>query len=89
MCPQGREHRKQEIEYEKSRKLLYQVIDTPYSIDLNTLYGSSEGQYVVSDVRPEQSNGYSQKDKNKVKTGQNQARDWKEREKPNPKAYES
>ncbi|GKF79767.1 hypothetical protein Tco_0235335, partial [Tanacetum coccineum] len=47
MCPQGREHRKQEIEYEKSRLLLYQVVDTPCSIDLNTPYGSPEGQYVV------------------------------------------
>ncbi|GKA25574.1 hypothetical protein Tco_0711683, partial [Tanacetum coccineum] len=27
-------------------------------------------------------NGYSQKDKNKAKTGQNQARDWKERGNP-------
>ncbi|GJW36978.1 reverse transcriptase domain-containing protein [Tanacetum coccineum] len=34
-------------------------------------------------------NGYSQKDKNKAKTGQNQARDWKEREKLKPKAYVS
>ncbi|GKF72684.1 hypothetical protein Tco_0208798, partial [Tanacetum coccineum] len=34
-------------------------------------------------------NGYSQKDKNKAKTGQNRARDWKEREKPKPKAYAS
>ncbi|GJS84352.1 hypothetical protein Tco_0750893 [Tanacetum coccineum] len=34
-------------------------------------------------------NGYSQKDKNKAKTGQNQARDWKERGKPKPKAYAS
>ncbi|GJX43721.1 hypothetical protein Tco_0260397 [Tanacetum coccineum] len=33
------------------------------------------------------SNGYSQKDKNKAETGQNQARDWKERGKPKPKAY--
>nr|GEY65499.1 hypothetical protein [Tanacetum cinerariifolium] len=42
MCPQGREHRKQEIKYEKWRLLLYQVIDMPYSIDLNRPYGSSE-----------------------------------------------
>ncbi|GJU82181.1 hypothetical protein Tco_1284546 [Tanacetum coccineum] len=34
-------------------------------------------------------NGYSQKDKNKAKTEQNQARDWKERGKPKPKAYAS
>ncbi|GJU95381.1 hypothetical protein Tco_1320137 [Tanacetum coccineum] len=34
-------------------------------------------------------NGYSQKDKNKAKTGQNRARDWKERGKPKPKAYAS
>ncbi|GJY89054.1 hypothetical protein Tco_0503682 [Tanacetum coccineum] len=46
-CPQGREHRKHEIEYEKLRLLMYQVIDTPYSIDLNMSYGSSKGQYVV------------------------------------------
>ncbi|GJV98079.1 hypothetical protein Tco_1549656 [Tanacetum coccineum] len=44
---EGREHRKQEIEYEKSRLLLYQVIDTPFSINLNTPYGSSKGQYIV------------------------------------------
>ncbi|GKB76975.1 hypothetical protein Tco_0943870 [Tanacetum coccineum] len=30
-------------------------------------------------------NGYSQKDKNKAKTRQNQARDWKEHGKPKPK----
>ncbi|GKE46270.1 hypothetical protein Tco_1477528 [Tanacetum coccineum] len=35
------------------------------------------------------SNGYSQKDKNKAKTGQNRARDWTERGKPKPKAYVS
>ncbi|GJS64291.1 hypothetical protein Tco_0678855 [Tanacetum coccineum] len=34
-------------------------------------------------------NKYSQKDKNKAKTGQNQARDWKEHGKPKPKAYAS
>ncbi|GJX25350.1 hypothetical protein Tco_0231646, partial [Tanacetum coccineum] len=34
-------------------------------------------------------NGYSQKDKNKAKTRQNQARDWKESGKPKPKAYAS
>ncbi|GJT19714.1 reverse transcriptase domain-containing protein [Tanacetum coccineum] len=34
-------------------------------------------------------NGYSQKDKNKAKTGQNRARDWKEHGKPKPKAYAS
>ncbi|GJS45367.1 hypothetical protein Tco_0595488 [Tanacetum coccineum] len=34
-------------------------------------------------------NRYSQKDKNKAKTGQNQARDWKEHGKPKPKAYAS
>ncbi|GJR28645.1 hypothetical protein Tco_1104877 [Tanacetum coccineum] len=34
-------------------------------------------------------NGYPQKDKNKAKMGQNQARDWKERGKPKPKAYVS
>ncbi|GJT50718.1 hypothetical protein Tco_0976875 [Tanacetum coccineum] len=34
-------------------------------------------------------NGYQQKDKNKAKTGQNRARDWKERGKPKPKAYAS
>ncbi|GJY74223.1 hypothetical protein Tco_0478654 [Tanacetum coccineum] len=31
MCPQGREHIKQEIEYEKSRLLPYQ--NTPYYLD--------------------------------------------------------
>ncbi|GJX24951.1 hypothetical protein Tco_0231247 [Tanacetum coccineum] len=35
------------------------------------------------------SNGYSQKDKNEAKTGQNRAREWKEREKTKPKAYSS
>ncbi|GKE00454.1 hypothetical protein Tco_1388437 [Tanacetum coccineum] len=34
-------------------------------------------------------NGYSQKDKNEAKTGQNRARDWKEHGKPKPKAYAS
>ncbi|GJX06048.1 reverse transcriptase domain-containing protein [Tanacetum coccineum] len=34
-------------------------------------------------------NGYSQKDKNKAKTRQNRARDWKERGKPKPKTYVS
>ncbi|GKB82778.1 hypothetical protein Tco_0949673, partial [Tanacetum coccineum] len=34
-------------------------------------------------------NRYPQKDKNKAKTGQNRARDWKERGKPKPKAYTS
>ncbi|GJR78833.1 reverse transcriptase domain-containing protein [Tanacetum coccineum] len=34
-------------------------------------------------------NGYSQKDKNKAKTRQNRARDWKEHGKPKPKAYAS
>ncbi|GJZ48049.1 reverse transcriptase domain-containing protein [Tanacetum coccineum] len=34
-------------------------------------------------------NGYSQKGKNKAKTGQNRARDWKERGKPKPNAYAS
>ncbi|GJT65623.1 reverse transcriptase domain-containing protein [Tanacetum coccineum] len=34
-------------------------------------------------------NGYPQKDKNKAKTRQNRARDWKERGKPKPKAYAS
>ncbi|GKA80883.1 hypothetical protein Tco_0787575 [Tanacetum coccineum] len=34
-------------------------------------------------------NGYPQKDKNKVKTRQNRARDWKEGGKPKPKAYAS
>ncbi|GJW13132.1 putative reverse transcriptase domain-containing protein [Tanacetum coccineum] len=34
-------------------------------------------------------NGYSQKDKNKAKTGHNQARDWKEHGKLKPKAYAS
>ncbi|GJV76617.1 retrovirus-related pol polyprotein from transposon TNT 1-94 [Tanacetum coccineum] len=34
-------------------------------------------------------NGYSQKDKNEAKTRQNQAREWKEREKTKPKAYSS
>ncbi|GJU81999.1 hypothetical protein Tco_1284364 [Tanacetum coccineum] len=33
--------------------------------------------------------GYQQKDKNKAKTGQNRARDWKERGKPKPKTYAS
>nr|GFA04084.1 hypothetical protein [Tanacetum cinerariifolium] len=33
--------------------------------------------------------GYSQKDKNKAKTRQNRARDWKEHGKPKPKAYVS
>ncbi|GJU07106.1 reverse transcriptase domain-containing protein [Tanacetum coccineum] len=32
-------------------------------------------------------NEYSQKDKNEAKTGQNRAREWKEREKTKPKAY--
>ncbi|GJT79351.1 hypothetical protein Tco_1053693 [Tanacetum coccineum] len=36
MCPQRREHRKQEIKYEKPVLLLYQMINTPYSMDLNT-----------------------------------------------------
>ncbi|GJZ74298.1 hypothetical protein Tco_0638444 [Tanacetum coccineum] len=36
---------------EKLRLLLCQVINTPYSIDLNTLYGSSEGQYVVLNLQ--------------------------------------
>ncbi|GJR52873.1 hypothetical protein Tco_1403394 [Tanacetum coccineum] len=35
------------------------------------------------------SNGYPQKDKNKAKTGQNRARDWKERGKLKPKEYAS
>ncbi|GJX24200.1 hypothetical protein Tco_0228645 [Tanacetum coccineum] len=35
------------------------------------------------------SNRYPQKDKNKAKTRQNRARDWKERGKPKPKAYTS
>ncbi|GKA08871.1 reverse transcriptase domain-containing protein [Tanacetum coccineum] len=45
MCPQGREHIKQDRkpEYEKSLLLLYQVINTPYLIDLNTPYRSVEG----------------------------------------------
>ncbi|GJU11908.1 hypothetical protein Tco_1134304 [Tanacetum coccineum] len=34
-------------------------------------------------------NGYLQKDKNKAKTRQNRARDWKESGKPKPKAYAS
>ncbi|GJW39802.1 putative ribonuclease H-like domain-containing protein [Tanacetum coccineum] len=34
-------------------------------------------------------NGYQQKDKNKEKTRQNRARDWKKRGKPKPKAYAS
>ncbi|GKD28761.1 hypothetical protein Tco_1239539, partial [Tanacetum coccineum] len=34
-------------------------------------------------------NGYPQKDKNKAKTEQNRARDWKERGKSKPKAYAS
>ncbi|GKB49364.1 hypothetical protein Tco_0900117 [Tanacetum coccineum] len=33
--------------------------------------------------------GYPQKDRNKAKTRQNRARDWKERGKPKPKAYAS
>ncbi|GKA91297.1 hypothetical protein Tco_0813167 [Tanacetum coccineum] len=47
MCPQGREHIKQEIEYEISLLLLYQMIDTSYSIDLNMPYRFVECQYVV------------------------------------------
>ncbi|GKF07216.1 hypothetical protein Tco_0041440, partial [Tanacetum coccineum] len=34
-------------------------------------------------------NRYSQKDKNKAKTGQNREQDWKERGKLKPKAYAS
>ncbi|GKF22733.1 hypothetical protein Tco_0075055 [Tanacetum coccineum] len=45
ICSKGRERIKQEIKYEKSLQLLYQMINTPYSIDLNTPYGSIEGQY--------------------------------------------
>ncbi|GJV42597.1 hypothetical protein Tco_1421037 [Tanacetum coccineum] len=37
----------------------------------------------------EEGNGYSQKDKNKAKTEQNRARDWKEHGKPKPKVYAS
>ncbi|GJU90201.1 reverse transcriptase domain-containing protein [Tanacetum coccineum] len=37
----------------------------------------------------ESCNGYSQKDKNNAKAGQNRARDWKERGKPKTKAYAS
>ncbi|GJW68612.1 hypothetical protein Tco_0123036 [Tanacetum coccineum] len=47
ICPQGRERIKQEIEYEKLLLLLYQMINTPYLINLNTPYGSAEGQYAV------------------------------------------
>ncbi|GKB63544.1 hypothetical protein Tco_0919730, partial [Tanacetum coccineum] len=53
-------------------------------------------EYVSQDLAEKMMNsvrmprkGYSQKDKNKAKTGQNQARDWKERGKPKPKAYAS
>ncbi|GJT50958.1 hypothetical protein Tco_0977115 [Tanacetum coccineum] len=41
--------------------------------------------HFLADLR----NEYSQKDKNKAKTGQNQARDWKERGKPKLKANAS
>ncbi|GJU90040.1 hypothetical protein Tco_1302463 [Tanacetum coccineum] len=47
ICPQGRERIKQEIEYEKFLLLLYQMINTPYSVNLNTPYRSAEGQYAV------------------------------------------
>ncbi|GJX11664.1 hypothetical protein Tco_0201523 [Tanacetum coccineum] len=37
---------------ELDRHLLYkQVFNTPYSIDLNTPYGSAEGQYIVLSLR--------------------------------------
>ncbi|GJQ96351.1 hypothetical protein Tco_0007490 [Tanacetum coccineum] len=39
MCPQEREHLKQEIEYENLLLLLYQMFNTPY--------GSTKGQYAV------------------------------------------
>ncbi|GKD12368.1 hypothetical protein Tco_1196775 [Tanacetum coccineum] len=39
--------------------------------------------------RKKHGNGYSQKDKNKAKTRQNRARDWKECGKPKPKAHAS
>ncbi|GJU50225.1 hypothetical protein Tco_1219780 [Tanacetum coccineum] len=44
MCPQGREHIKQDKkpEYEKSLLLLYQAVNTTYLIDLNTPYRSVE-----------------------------------------------
>ncbi|GJZ27345.1 hypothetical protein Tco_0571598 [Tanacetum coccineum] len=47
ICPQGRERIKHEIEYEKLLLLLYQMINTPYLINLNTPDGSTEGQYTV------------------------------------------
>ncbi|GJT76708.1 hypothetical protein Tco_1043433 [Tanacetum coccineum] len=47
MCHLGREHNKQEIQYEKQLLLLYQMTNTPYSINLNTPYGSAEDQYAV------------------------------------------
>ncbi|GJU30580.1 hypothetical protein Tco_1174169 [Tanacetum coccineum] len=47
MCPREREHLKQEIKFEKLTPLLYQMINTPYSINLNMPYGSAEGQYAV------------------------------------------
>ncbi|GJS96331.1 hypothetical protein Tco_0803299 [Tanacetum coccineum] len=38
MFPLGREHDKQEIEYEKWLLLLYQMTNTLYSINLHTPY---------------------------------------------------
>ncbi|GJX99639.1 hypothetical protein Tco_0356658 [Tanacetum coccineum] len=39
--------------------------------------------------RVDSGNGYFKKDKDKAKTGQNQARDWKEHEKSKPKTCSS
>ncbi|GKB00588.1 hypothetical protein Tco_0828581 [Tanacetum coccineum] len=60
-------------------------------LDAGLIYPISDSPWVspVHCVSKKGGNEYSQKDKNKAKTGQNQARDWKERGKPKPKAYAS
>ncbi|GKC57098.1 hypothetical protein Tco_1084696 [Tanacetum coccineum] len=61
--------------------------EQPESIS-NTCVVKKVDSNVIPDS-PDMCNRYSQKDKNEAKTGQNRARDWKERGKPKPKAYAS
>nr|GEV43977.1 hypothetical protein [Tanacetum cinerariifolium] len=52
-------------------------------------YKAKSAEDGLNTIHTDSGKGYSEKDKNKAKIRQNQARDWKEREKPRPKAYTS
>ncbi|GJU35894.1 hypothetical protein Tco_1184248 [Tanacetum coccineum] len=66
------------------------LAETMIWYDTAALLVWNPAQYAVSTLLDTAyGNGYSQKDKNKAKTGQNRAREWKEREKTKSKAYSS